>query len=71
MPVSILRVSFPPGPEIDVTPVPLWRRAVRGAVAALTLAVALPALWLLGTVAIGAVLLATAALLLMAGARHG
>ena len=51
-----------PGP-IDITPVPWWRRATRTALAALTLLLAVPVLWLLGTVLALLILVGGAAML--------
>lgn len=48
---------------IDITPLPRWRRAARAALAVLTLAVAVPVLWLLGSFVALALLGGTAAML--------
>lgn len=65
MKVSIIRWGPPPGQEPEEAGVPAWRRAARRVGAALLLAVTLPVLWLLGTVALGALLLVLGALLLL------
>lgn len=65
MNVSIIRWRPPRGPEPGKAGVPAWRRAARRAAAALVLAVTLPILWLLGTVALGALLLVLGAVLLL------
>ena len=49
---------------IDITPVPWWRRAARAALALLIFVVAVPLLWLLGSLFTLALLGGTAAMLL-------
>ncbi len=67
---TYVRWSEDSQPIIDITPGTSWRRGVRRAGVALVLAVALPLLWLFGTLTLLALLGGVAVMLLWSAVRH-